>query len=106
MLCQIKVIAHQRFARGPGKGRRFQESNPNKLTQRTPGLNTLGFLFAVLKGNMKETVKDNKQKRQVEFMQKHTLTREDLRKMIDEKFARARQYSEALAKREMLVEYR
>jgi hypothetical protein len=55
---------------------------------------------------MKETVKDNKQKRQIEFMKAHTLTKDDFRKMIDEKFARARQYSEALQKREMLSEHR
>lgn len=55
---------------------------------------------------MKETVQDNKQKRQVEFMLKHTLTKEDLRKMIDEKFARAEAYSKALAKREILIESR
>jgi uncharacterized protein YdhG (YjbR/CyaY superfamily) len=55
---------------------------------------------------MKETVEDNKQKRQIEFMLKHTLTREDFRKMIDEKFARAEAYSTALRKREMLSERR
>ena len=55
---------------------------------------------------MKETVEDNKQKRQVEFMLKHTLTREDFRKMIDAKFARAEAYSNALRKREMLSERR
>ena len=55
---------------------------------------------------MIETVKDNKQKRQTEFLEKHTLTREDYRKMIDAKFARAKQYSEALEKREMLCERR
>lgn len=55
---------------------------------------------------MKETSKDNKQKRQIEFMQKHTLTKDDFQKMITEKFARARAYSEALRKREMLCEYR
>ena len=50
---------------------------------------------------MLETVKDNKQKRQKEFMKAHTLTREDLQKMINEKFARAQAYSEALRKREI-----
>ena len=55
---------------------------------------------------MKETVQDNKQKRQIEFMKKHTLTREDFRKMIDEKFARAEAYSKALRQREMLSERR
>ena len=53
---------------------------------------------------MKETVEDNKQKRQVEFMLKHTLTREDFRKMIDEKFARAEAYSNAAKQREKLFE--
>ena len=50
---------------------------------------------------MNQTVKDNKQKRQIEFMKAHTLTREDFRKMIDEKFARAEAYSTALRKREI-----
>ena len=60
-------------------------------------------MFAVLKGNMKETVKDNKQKRQIEFMKAHTMTREDFRKMIDAKFARAKAYSMAAKKREELL---
>ena len=52
---------------------------------------------------MRETGQDNKQKRQTEFTEKHTLTREDLQKLIDEKFARARLYSEAYQKREDLL---
>jgi hypothetical protein len=63
-------------------------------------------LFAVLEGTMKETVEDNKQKRQIEFTLKHTLTREDFRKMIDAKFARAEAYSNALKQRETLCERR
>ena len=96
------MIAHQRgFPRGPLEDR--VTKHYTILPKRTPGLNTLGFLFAVLKGNMKETVKDNKQKRQIEFMKAHTLTQEDFRKMIDEKFARAEAYSKALQKREVLI---
>jgi len=89
----------------PGVPRRGEDTKSITPTnfKRTPGLNTLGFLFAVLKGNMKETVKDNKQKRQIEFMKAHTLTREDFRKMIDAKFARAEAYSKALQKREVLI---
>ena len=89
----------------PGVPRRGEDTKSITPTnfKRTPGLNTLGFLFAVLKGNMKETVKDNKQKRQIEFMKAHTLTQEDFRKMIDEKFARAEAYSKALQKREVLI---
>ncbi len=53
---------------------------------------------------MKETVEDNKQKRQLEFTLKHTLTKEDFRKMIEQKFARAEAYSMAVEKREKPVE--
>ena len=52
---------------------------------------------------MKKTVKKTNTEKQVEFMQKHTLTQEDLRKLIDEKFARARAYHEAWRKREALL---
>jgi hypothetical protein len=55
---------------------------------------------------MKETVKDNKQKRQVEFTAQHTLTREQFQKLLDGKFARAQEYHLALRKREMLCERR
>ena len=48
---------------------------------------------------MKETDID-KIKRQAEFMQKHTLTNEALRKMIAEKLERARAYHKAQVKRE------
>ena len=51
---------------------------------------------------MIETVEDRKQKRQVEFLAKHTLSREQLQKLIDAKFARAKEYHIALKKREAL----
>ena len=41
---------------------------------------------------------DSKKQREAEFTQKHTLTPEDFRKLIFDKFERARQYHEALAK--------
>ena len=52
---------------------------------------------------MKETVKDNKQKRQMKFMLEHSMTKEQQRKLIEEKLERARAYSEALKKREILI---
>ncbi len=55
---------------------------------------------------MNQTVKDNKQKRQTEFLAQHTLTRDQLQKLIEGKFARAQEYHQALRKREMLSEYR
>ncbi len=55
---------------------------------------------------MNQTVKDNKQKRQVEFMAQHTLTRDQFQKLIEGKFARAYEYHQALRKREMLCERR
>jgi hypothetical protein len=47
------------------------------------------------------TEQDKKKQREAEFTQKHTLTQEDLRKMILEKFERARVYSKAVRKREI-----
>jgi hypothetical protein len=55
---------------------------------------------------MKETVQDNKQKRQKEFLAQHTLTREQFQKLLEGKFARAQEYHRALTKREMLCERR
>ena len=50
---------------------------------------------------MKET--DKKTQRQVEFMQKHTLTPEETKRLIQEKLERARAYHEAFRKREALL---
>ena len=50
---------------------------------------------------MIETVEDRKQKRQVEFLARHTLTEDQLQKLIREKFARAKEYHLALKKREV-----
>jgi hypothetical protein len=44
---------------------------------------------------------DKKKQREAEFTRKHTLTEEDLRKMILEKFERAKLYSKAVRKREV-----
>ena len=56
---------------------------------------------------MIETDKKTKTQKQAEFMQKHTLTREDTEKLIRDKLERARAYSEAWRKREaLLVEHR
>ena len=52
---------------------------------------------------MIETETKTKQQRQAEFMQKHTLTREETEKLIREKLARAQAYSEAWRKREALL---
>ena len=45
---------------------------------------------------------DKKTQRQAEFTEKHTLTEQDLRKLIEEKFERAQMYYKALQKREAL----
>jgi len=50
---------------------------------------------------MKET--DKKTQRQAEWYEKHTLTQQDLKKLIHEKFERARVYHEAVRKREALL---
>ena len=44
---------------------------------------------------------DSKKQREAEFTLKHTLTQEDLRKMILEKAERAKVYSLAVRKREV-----
>ena len=45
--------------------------------------------------------KDKKKQREAEFTREHTLTEQDLRKMIFEKFERARVHSKAVRKREI-----
>jgi hypothetical protein len=49
---------------------------------------------------------DTKLKRQAEYMRQHTLTEQDLRKMIAEKLERARAYDLAKQRREALQENR
>jgi hypothetical protein len=44
---------------------------------------------------------DKKKQQEAEFIQKYTLTNEDLRKMILEKMERAKVYSQAVRKREI-----
>ena len=62
-------------------------------------------MFAARK--MTETDSDKK-KRQIEFTQQHTLSPEQFKKLIEEKIARARVYSQAVVrKREtVLQDYR
>ena len=94
------MIAHQRLPRGPEKGRRFQESNPNKL-QKDPRTKHPGVsVFKI--GKMIET--DSKKQREAEFTQKYTLTPQDFRKMILEKIARNQVYSNTVRKREIAQE--
>ena len=50
---------------------------------------------------MIETELDNKQKRQMEFTARHTLSKEQVQKLIEAKFARAREYHLALKQREV-----
>lgn len=52
---------------------------------------------------MKELDVKLKLERQAEFTRLHTLTPEQLQKLIQEKFARAREYSKAVKKREALL---
>ena len=47
------------------------------------------------------TETDNKKQREAEFTRQHTLSKEDLRKMILEKMERAQLYSKAVRKREI-----
>jgi hypothetical protein len=50
------------------------------------------------------TEPDKKKQREAEFTREHTLSKEDLRKMILEKIERARMYSQAVRKREIAQE--
>ena len=52
------------------------------------------------------TETDNKKLKEAEFMQKHTLSEQDFRKMILEKMERAKAYSKAVRKREELLQRR
>lgn len=47
------------------------------------------------------TETDKKKQREAEFIREYTLTEQDLRKMILEKFERAKVYSKAVRKREI-----
>jgi hypothetical protein len=46
----------------------------------------------------------NKQFRQIKFTQQHTLSTEQLKKLIEEKMARARVYSQSVRKREKVLQ--
>jgi len=45
-----------------------------------------------------------KQIKQIEFMQKHTLSPEELQKLIEDKMARAKVYSKSVRKRETVLQ--
>jgi hypothetical protein len=49
---------------------------------------------------------DIKKQKEAEFIRQHTLTKQDFRKMIAEKFERAKAYDKAVKKREALLENR
>ena len=49
------------------------------------------------------TETESKQIKQLEFMQRHTLTPQDFKRMIAEKMERAKAYSQAVQKRERQV---
>jgi len=52
------------------------------------------------------TETDSKKQREAEFTRQHTLSEQDVRKMILEKMERAKMYSKAVRKREILSEGR
>ena len=53
---------------------------------------------------MKET--DSKQTQKAEWLSDYTLSKEQLNKLIQDKFVRAAKYREAVRKREALLEHR
>ena len=49
---------------------------------------------------------DSKKLKEFEYMRQHTLTPQDLKKMIAEKMERAKAYSQAVKKREVVLDGR
>ncbi len=85
------MIVHQRFR---GSGGLSCNTQVNTTNFKDPRIKTLGF-FVFRKENMVNL------KRQAEWVQSHTLTKQDLRKMILEKLERATAYYKANQKREI-----
>ena len=85
------MIVHQRFK---GSGGLSCNTQVNTTNFKDPRIKTLGF-FVFRKENMVNL------KRQAEWVQSHTLTKQDLRKMILEKLERATAYYKANQKREI-----
>ena len=85
------MIAHQRFQ---GSGRTLCNTNYT-LTPRTLGLKTLGF-FVFRRREMLE-----KQKKEAEWTKQHELTKEQFEQLILNKITRAKQYHQAVRKREI-----
>ena len=88
------MIVHQRFK---GSGGLSCNTQVNTTNFKDPRIKTLGF-FVFHRENMVNL------KRQAEWVQLHTLTKQDLRKMILEKLERATAYYKANQKREIAQE--
>ena len=89
------MIAHQRL---PGSGGLSCNTQVNTTNFKDPRIKNPG-VFCFVEAKMKET--DKKKQREAEFTRQHTLSKEDLRKMISEKMERARVYHNAVRKREI-----
>ncbi len=85
------MIVHQRFL---GSGGLSCNTQVNTTNFKDPRIKNPG-VFCFPQGRMTDL------KRQAEFTKAHTLTKQDLRKMILEKLQRATAYYEASRKREI-----
>ena len=88
------MIVHQRLS---GSGGLSCNTQVNTTNFKDPRIKNPG-VFCFLQGKMTEI--DSKKQREAEWVQTHTLTKQDLRKMIAEKFERATAYYKAQRKRE------
>ncbi len=87
------MIAHQRFA-GSGRPNCKHKFTTNSKDPRikNPGV------FCFCKGRMID-----RKIREAEFTRQHTLSPEQLKKLLEDKFARARQYYEAVSKKREVI---
>ncbi len=91
------MIVHQRFA---GSGGLSCNTQVNTTNFKDPRIKTLGF-FVFNKGNMEQIDYSKLNERIVEQAYEGVLgemSKEQLQKLIQDKFERARKYHEALAK--------
>jgi len=88
------MIVHQRFT---GSGGLSCNTQVNTTNFKDPRIKTLGF-FVFNKGKMEKIDHEKLNERIVEQAYEAVLNKEQLQKLIQDKFERARIYREALAK--------
>ena len=88
----MEVIVHQRLDRGPLEDRVVKIITQH--TKRTPGLKTLGFLFA------ERFMETDTQNDKATWLEQFELNDDQLERLIENKFIRASEYRKALLERE------